>query len=287
MFRPLASLTRAALLACAIGGIAAANAQGVLRMSAIPEEAPSELLRKFTPMGKYLESQLGMKIEWTPLNDYPAVVEALASRKVDLAWLGGMTFVQLRLRTGNAIPLVQRVEDEQFVSRVIVNAAAGINTIADLKGKDFAFGSASSTSGHLMPRYYLMQNGINPAKDFNRIAFSGAHDATAAWVESGRVPAGALDTTVWDRLVRENKVDTSKVKVLYTTLGFHNYNWTVHGDMDPALVRRITDAFLRLDPANPQHKELLDLQRGSRYIPTKVENYKAIEVVGREIGIIK
>lgn len=287
MFRLLASLARAAVITCTIAGMAAANAQGVLRMSAIPEEAPSELLRKFTPMGKYLESQLGMKIEWTPLNDYPAVVEALASRKVDLAWLGGVTFVQLRLRTGNAIPLVQRVEDEKFVSRVIVNAAAGINTIADLKGKEFAFGSVSSTSGHLMPRYYLMQNGIDPAKDFKRIAFAGAHDATAAWVESGRVPAGALDTTVWDRLVREKKVDTSKVKVLYTTPGFHNYNWTVRGDIDAALVKRITDAFLRLDPANPQHKELLDLQRGSRYIPTKVENYKAIEIVGREIGIIK
>lgn len=284
---PLSSLTRAVVLSCAIGGMAAANAQGVLRMSAIPEEAPSELLRKFTPMGKYLESQLGMKIEWTPLNDYPAVVEALASRKVDLAWLGGVTFVQLRLRTGNAIPLVQRVEDERFVSRVIVNAAAGINTIADLKGKEFAFGSVSSTSGHLMPRYYLMQNGIDPAKDFKRIAFAGAHDATAAWVESGRVPAGALDTTVWDRLVREKKVDTGKVKVLYTTPGFHNYNWTVHGDMDAALVKRITEAFLRLNPANPQHKELLDLQRGSRYIRTKIENYKAIEIVGREIGIIK
>lgn len=287
MSSPLALLTRAAVLACSIGGMAAAHAQGVLRMSAIPEEAPAELLRKFTPMGKYLESQLGMKIEWTPLNDYPAVVEALAAKKVDLAWLGGVTFVQVRLRTGNAIPLVQRVEDEQFVSRVIVNTAAGINKIADLKGREFAFGSASSTSGHLMPRYYLMQNGIDPAKDFKRIAFSGAHDATAAWVESGRVPAGALDTTVWDRLVREKKVDTSKVKVLYTTPGFHNYNWTVHGDMDPALRQRITDAFLKLDPANPRHKELLDLQRGSRYIPTKVENYKAIGIVGREVGIIK
>ena len=163
MLRPLRSLTRAALLACAIGGVSLVQAQGTLRISAIPEEAPTELLRKFTPMGKYLESQLGMKVDWTPLNDYPAVVEALAAGKVDLAWLGGVTFVQVRLRTGNAIPIVQRAEDEKFVSRVIVNTAAGINSIADLKGKEFAFGSASSTSGHLMPRYYLIQNGINPA----------------------------------------------------------------------------------------------------------------------------
>ncbi len=272
-----------------MGGMAAAQAQpaNLLRISAIPEEAPSELLRKFTPMGKYLEAQLGMKVEWTPLNDYPAVVEALAAKKIDLAWLGGVTFVQARLRTGNAIPIVQRAEDEKFVSRIIANTASGIRTLAHLKGKDFAFGSPSSTSGHLMPRYYLMRNGVDPAKDFRRIAFSGAHDATAAWVESGRVPAGALDTTVWDRLVKENKVDTAKVKVIYTTPSFHNYNWTVRGDLDAALVKRIIDAFLRLDPANAQHKELLDLQRASRYIATRLENYQAIEAIAREVGIIK
>lgn len=281
------SLTRLALLACAIGGASLAQAQGSLKVSAIPDESPTVLLRNFAPLGKYLERETGMKMDWTPVNDYPAVVEGIAARKIDMAWLGGVTFVQLRIRTGTAIPIVQREEDEKFASKVIASTSAGINSLADLKGKNFAFGSASSTSGHLMPRYFLKQNRIDPERDFKRIAFSGAHDATAAWVESGRVEAGALNASVWERLIEQRKVDTTKVKVIYTTPPYFDYNWTVRGDLDPALVKKLTDAFLRLSRANPEHKEILDLQRATRFVPTRVENYKSIEAVGRETGIIK
>ncbi len=287
MFRPLRSLTRAAVLACAIGGVPLACAQAALKVSGIPDESPTVLQRKFAPLGKYLEEQLGRKIEWTPVNDYPAVVEALAARKIDMAWLGGVTFVQARARTGTAIPIVQREEDEKFTSKIIVSASAGINSLADLKGRNFAFGSPSSTSGHLMPRYFLKQNQIEPERDFKRIAFSGAHDATAAWVESGRVAAGALNASVWDSLIEQRKVDPSKVKVLYTTPPYYDYNWTVRGDLDPAIVVKLTDAFLALERSNPRHREILDLQRATRFIPTRVENYRNIEAVGRETGIIK
>jgi len=281
------SLTRIAILACAIGSASLAQAQGSLKVSAIPDESPTVLLRNFTPLGKYLEREIGMKTDWTPVNDYPAVVEGMAARKIDLAWLGGVTFVQVRSRTGTAIPIVQREEDEKFTSKIIASTSAGINSLADLKGKNFAFGSASSTSGHLMPRYFLKQNRIEPERDFKRIAFSGAHDATAAWVESGRVEGGALNASVWDKLVEQRKVDTAKVKVIYTTPPYFDYNWTVRGDLDPALVKRLAEAFLKLNRSNPEHREILDLQRATRFVPTKVENYKSIEAVGRETGIIK
>lgn len=281
------SLSRAALLVCAVGGLSLAQAQPVLRVSAIPDESPTELLRKFTPLGKHLEQNTGMKINWTPVNDYPAVVEGLAAGKIDLAWLGGVTFIQARLRTGNAIPIVQRAEDARFTSKIIASTSARINSLADLKGKNFAFGSVASTSGHLMPRHYMKQNGIDAAKDLKRIAFSGAHDATASWVESGRVEAGALNASVWDKLVAARKVDVSKVKVIYTTPPYYDYNWTVRGNLDPLIVKKLTDAFLKLDPANPAHKEILDLQRASRFIATRAENYRSIEAIGRDVGVIK
>ncbi len=287
MFRPLRSLTRAVVLACTIGGVSLAYAQAALKVSGIPDESPTVLQRKFAPLGKYLEEQIGRKIEWTPVNDYAAVVEALAARKIDMAWLGGVTLVQARLRTGTAIPIVQREEDEKFTSKIIVNASAGINALADLKGRNFVFGSPSSTSGHLMPRYFLKQNQIEPERDFKRIAFSGSHDATAAWVESGRVAAGALNASVWDSLIEQRKVDPSKVKVLYTTPPYYDYNWTVRGDLDPAIVSKLTGAFLALERSNPRHREILDLQRATRFIPTRIENYRNIEAVGRETGIIK
>ena len=262
-------------------------AQATLKISAIPDEAPTELQRKFSKVAAYLEKEVGLKIEYTAVTDYAAVVEALAARKIDLAWLGGFTFVQARLRTGNAIPIVQRVEDEKFTSKFIANVASGIKSLADLKGKNFSFGSVSSTSGHLMPRYFLLEQKINPEKDFKRVAFSGAHDATALQVESGKIDAGVLNASVWDKLVQEKKVDLKKVIVIWTTPPYYDYNWTVRGDLDPALVRKLTDAFLKLDPKNPTHKELLDLQRASRFIPTRPENYKGIEAAARSAGLLK
>ena len=281
-------MSRRLLLAlCAAFVSSLAFAQSTLRVSAIPDEAPTELQRKFAPLAAYLERETGMKVHFIPVTDYAAVVEGLASRKLDLAWLGGFTFVQARLRTGNAIPIAQRVEDEKFTSKFIANAASGVRGLADLKGRNFTFGAVSSTSGHLMPRYFLLQNNINPEKDFKRVAFSGAHDATALQVESGKVEGGVLNASVWERLVAEKKVDTSKVKVIWTTPSYYDYNWTVRGDLDPALVKKLTDAFLKLDPKDKRHKEILDLQRATRFIATSPDNYKGIEAAARSAGLLK
>ena len=280
-----AALAAACLTAVPVG--TAYSQTQVLRVSAIPDEAPTELLRKFKPLGAYLEEEVGMKVAWTPVNDYPAVVEGLAARKIDLAWLGGFTFVQLRLRTGNAIPIAQRAEDEKFISRYIVPANSSARTLQDLKGKTFAFGSPASTSGHLMPRFFLLKEGIDPDKDFSRIAFSGAHDATVAFVASGRAEGGVLNALVYDRLIEKGDANAKAVKVIATTPPYYDYNWTVRGDLDPALVKKLTGAFLKLDPANPAHKEIMDLQRASKFIPTKPENYKGIEEAARSAGLLK
>ncbi len=266
---------------------AAAQAQQVLRVTTIPEEAASEQVRKFTPLADYLTKQLGMKVEFTPVSDYPAAVEALVNKKVELVWFGGFTFVQAQIRSGGkVIPLAQREEDSQFRSVFIAKTDSGIKTLADMKGKQISFGSQSSTSGHLMPRSNLLDAGINPEKDFRRIAYSGAHDATIASVVSGKVDAAALDITVWRKFVGENKVDTKAVDVFFTTPPYYNYNWSVHADMPAALRERIEKALLAIDPATPEGAEILKLARATRYIPTKAENYKGLENAGRSAGLI-
>jgi phosphonate transport system substrate-binding protein len=279
------------LLVITVFGLAfpqGAAAQGVLKVSAIPDEAPTELQRKFKPLGEYLARETGMKVEFTPVTDYAAVVESLATKKLDLAWLGGFTFVQAKLRTnGSAIPLVQRAEDEKFTSRFIVPIGSGARTLADLKGKSFAFGSPASTSGHLMPRFFLLQAGINPDKDFRNVAFSGAHDATVAFVAGGKAEAGVLNASVWDKLVEAKNPNALKVRVLATTPPYFDYNWTVRGDLDPALVKKLSAAFLKLDPGNPAHKTILELQRASKFIPTKASNYDGIENAAKSAGLIK
>jgi phosphonate transport system substrate-binding protein len=273
------------LLVCALPGLAAA--QQVFRVTTIPEEAATEQVRKFTPIAAYLEKKLGMKVEFTPVSDYPAAVEALVNRKVDLAWLGGFTYVQAKIRSGNkVVPIAQREEDTRFQSVFIAKTDSGIRALKDLAGKQVSFGSQSSTSGHLMPRHFLLEAGLNPEKDFRRIAYSGAHDATIASVVSGKVDAAALDITVWRKFVAEGKVDTKAVDVFFTTPGFYNYNWSVHAEMPAELREKVRRALLELDPATPEGREILQLNRATRYIPTSPDNYKGIEAAGRSAGLI-
>jgi phosphonate transport system substrate-binding protein len=275
-------------LSLAVAALATVSfAQTTLKVSAIPDENPTELQRKFTPLGKYLESKTGMKVEFIPVTDYAATVEGLAAGKIDMVWYGGFTFVQAYLRSNKtAIPLVQRAEDEQFKS-VFITTNPEIKTLADLKDKTFTFGSASSTSGHLMPRSFMLQAGIDPDKTLKRVAFSGAHDATALQVAGGKVDAGALNISVWEKMVAEKKVDTAQVRVFYTTPPYFDYNWTVRGDLDPALVGKLRQAFLDLDPKNPEHAEILKLQRAAKFVPTKVENYAGIETAAKSAGLLK
>ncbi len=282
------SRTFRALMTCSVvlfGGLS--HAQQVFKVTTIPEEAATEQVRKFAPLANYLEKTLGVKVEFTPVSDYPAAVESLVNRKVDLVWFGGFTHVQASLRSGGKIvPLAQREEDTKFQSVFIAKTDSGIKSLADMKGKQVSFGSQSSTSGHLMPRSFLLQANINPEKDFRRIAYSGAHDATIASVVSGKVDAAALDITVWKKFVSENKVDTKAVDVFFTTAPYFNYNWSVHADMPAAMQEKVKAALLGLNPANSEHAEILRLNRATRYVPTSPENYKGLESAARSAGLL-
>jgi phosphonate transport system substrate-binding protein len=265
-----------------------ALAQQVLRVTTIPEEAATEQVRKFGPLTKYLERTVGMKVEFVPVNDYPAAVEALVNKQVELVWFGGFTHVQAQIRSGGKIiAIAQREEDTKFRSVFITQKSSGITKLSDLKGKQFSFGSQSSTSGSLMPRSFLLEAGIDPERDFKRVAYSGAHDATIASVVSGRVDAAALDITVWNKFVSEKKVDLAKVDVFYTTEPYFNYNWSVHADMPAALREKIKSALLSLRMDTPEGREILTLNRATRYIETKPENYKGLERAGKSAGLIK
>ena len=281
------SRTFRTLFTCALvafGGLS--HAQQVFRVTAIPDESPTELARKAAPLMKYLEAKLGVKVEYTPVTDYAASVEALVNRKVDMAWFGGFTFVQANVRSkGKVIPIVQRAEDEKFRS-VFITSDPSIKSLADLKGKDVSFGSQSSTSGHLMPRSFLLQAGMNPDKDFRRVAFSGAHDATIAAVASGKVQAGALNISVWEKIVSDEKVDTNRVRAFYTTPPYFDYNWTVHADMPAAQREKLTQALLALSRDTAEGKAVLELQRATRFVPTRADNYKGIEAAARSAGLL-
>jgi phosphonate transport system substrate-binding protein len=258
-----------------------------LRISAIPDENPQEMLRIYTPFADYLSKEIGMPVKFTPVVDYAATVEGLAANRLEMVWYGGLTSVQAAKQAKGARRIIMRKEDAQFKSHFITRNDTGIKDLKDLKGKTFAFGSVSSTSGHLMPRYFLIKGGINPEKDFSKFSFSGAHDATAAWVEAGQVHAGALNFLVWDKLVETKKVDTSKVVIFWTTPPYVDYVWTVRAGVDKGTVDKISKAFLKLDYNKPDDKKLLDLHRTKGYIAAKDADWKSIEEAAIAAGLLK
>lgn len=259
-----------------------------VRVTGIPDENPTELAREYEPMVKLLSSNLGVDVEYIPVTDYGAAVQALAANKVDFAWLGGFTHVQAR-NMGEVVPLVMRDIDREFHSVFIASTESGIADVAGVKGKKFAFGSKSSTSGHLMPRHFLLtEYRIDPDQDFDGSpVFSGAHDATARLVESGKVAAGALNMQVWERMVKKGEVDTAKVKVIWKTPPYVDYVWTARSAVPEAVREKFATTFLELDASNPEHDKVLDRMGAKKYVRASASDFDAIETVAKAIGMLK
>jgi phosphonate transport system substrate-binding protein len=286
--RALQGVAVAWLIGAGVAGAALAQTPQALRVTIVPGESPTELARKFVPFGRYLEKELGMKVEWTPTTDYDAVVDGLVHRTIDLALVGGFTFVQANARTGGRIiPLIQRETDGNFRSVFIARAGSGIRRLEDLKGHSFSFGPASSTSGHLMPRMTLLNLKINPETDLGRVSYATGHDATVAAVVSGKADAGALNLQIWELLLAQKKIDTTVVSEFFRTPPYHDTSWSVHADMPVATREAIKAAFLKLDPSKPEHKEILDLQRATKFVPTRLENYNGIKAAAENAGLLK
>lgn len=255
----------------------------VLRVSYLPDESPSFMRRKFKPLTDYLEKEIEMKIEFRPMSNGDALVDALISNKLDMVWIDGANFIRAKARSnGQVIPLVQRAEDANTRS-VFITKRSDITRLEDLKGRSVSFASKTSASGSLMPRYYLLAAHLDPDTGM-KLIFSGSPDAAVAAVAGGEADAGALSSASWEKLIEQGKVDPKVVHVFYTTPGYHDYNWAVSANMDANLRLHLTDAFLKLDRNNGPDKEILDLQRATKFIPARAEDYSVIEAAARSPG---
>lgn len=260
----------------------------VLKIGAIPDQNASDLNRSFGAMAEYLSEKTGLEVEYVPSVDYAALITAFQRGEIQLGWFGGLTGVQVRNVVPEAEAIVQRPRDEQFHSVFIAQKDLQIDSLEDLKGLSFTFGSESSTSGHLMPRYFMDEAGINPDKDLDGMPnYSGSHDKTYKLVESGAFQTGALNEAVWETAVAEGKVDLNKVKVFYTTPPYYDYHWVV-GNVDEVYGEGTKDKLKQaLLSMNEEQKDILGLFATDKFIETKNENYAAIEKVAKELGIIK
>lgn len=285
------------LASCASAAAPAAESTKPFVIGAIPDQNPEVLQRLYGKVADYLEAELGVPVEYKPVTDYAASVTAFRVGDLDMVWFGGLTGVQARLQVDGAQAIAQRSIDEAFHSVFIANKASGITPIEDvsglaqLKGHTFTFGSESSTSGRLMPQYFLGQGGVTLDDFTGEAGFSGSHDTTIQLVEAGSYDAGALNESVWNQRVEAGEVDLDKVEVIWRTPPYHDYHWVIRPDLTERygedFIDKVTQAFLKLDSSDPKQKEILDLFGADSFIATTNDNYQQIEAVGREIGQIQ
>lgn len=266
-------------------------------IGAIPDQDPELLQRRFGLLADYLSEELDVPIEYIPVTDYAASVTAFRVGDLDMVWFGGLTGVQARLQVDDAQAILQRDIDEQFHSVFIANTDSGITPIDDisglsqLEGHSFTFGSESSTSGRLMPQYYLGEAGVELSEFKGEAGFSGSHNTTIELVEAGSFEAGVLNEQVWLSSVESGDVDLDRVQVIWRTPAYYDYHWVIRPDVveryGEEFVDLVTQSFTQLEINNPDHKEILDLFSAEKFILTENGNYIQIESVGREIGLIK
>ena len=263
----------------------------VFTVAGIPDQNSSDLARRYKIFTNYLSQTLQQEVKYVPTVNYSATVTGFRQGEIHMAWFGGLTGVMARMHVPNALAIAQRPADEKFHSIFIVNrnVSIGKGGLSKLNGLTFTFGDELSTSGHLMPRYFLLEAGLNPDEDFgSQPSYSGSHDKTWKLVESGAFDAGVLNENVWRSAVRLGKVNLSKVEVFSKTPPYHDYNWTIRGDLDEkfglGFTQTLKDALFNLGDNNA---EILHMFSTDSFIETRNTNYDVIEDIAISVGIIE
>ena len=273
--------------------------EGTLRIGAIPDQDPEILQRTYDSVADHVEAAMpGVTVEYVPVTDYEGAVTGFRVGDLDVVWFGGLTGVQARLEVEDAQALVQRDIDEAFTTVFIASVDSGLGPIADvdgltaLSGHSLTFGSESSTSGRLMPQYFLIEAGVDVDTDLSgQVGYSGSHDATIEVVSAGTYEVGALNSQVWDDRSAEGVVDGEKVTEIFRTPPYYDYHWVGRPDIDERLGDGATEAFvdalLALDADDPDDAAILELFGAGSFIRTENGNYDAIEAVARDVGLIR
>lgn len=280
---------------CSTGGTGSDGTGETLRISAIPDQDPDVLTEREESLAEHLSETLGQAVEYVPVPDYTASVSLFASGDLDLVFYGGLTGVQARLQAPESAVIAQRDIDEVFTSIFIANAEAGLNPLDGVEGLEalagtrFTFGSETSTSGRLMPSYFLSRAGVGEDDFDGEVGFSGSHDTTLELVTSGSYQAGVLNSQVWDSAVADGAVDPAQVVKLLESPEYHDYHWLLRADAEDrfgeGFTQRLTDALLTLHETEGG-PAVLEQYGCERLIPSEAANYTEIEEVARELGLI-
>ena len=231
----------------------AAEAPKILRIGAIPAEDAQKTRDAYGPLVKYLEKKTGMKVELFVATDYSGVIEAMRSKKLDVAMFGPFSYV---LAADKADAEAFAIENRKgsgttYKSLVVTHPDSGINNIQDLKGRTYAFVDPASTSGNLIPRSFFKKNNIDPEKDFKSIIYAGGHDAVALAVKNRKVEAGSMDDITYGNMKAKDLVGDQNIKIIFQSDPIPGSPWAYRKDLSPELKTKLRDAFLSMDKEDP------------------------------------
>ena len=254
-----------------------------VRIGVLPDESNDALRERYTPLFEFLSLETGFAHELIIPDSYDDLLTKFGAGQIDLAYFGGVTFVKASSDYG-AIPLAMRDVDSRFTSVFIVHGDSKFD-MQDLQGKNLAFGSKLSTSGHLMPRFFLQsEHEITPEDHFNSVRYSGKHDRTAYWVRDGEVDVGAANAEVVRKMFKDGRLQPGDVRIIWTTPPYADYVWAVHPSVPESLRQEIQRAFLKLSADDPQHEMLLSNLGANGFYPASAKNFSVLTRVLPSMG---
>ncbi len=265
----------------------------VLRFTGIPNDNTTELKAKYTPLADHLSKQLGIKVEYVPSADYNASVDAFKNGDILLCWFGGYTGLQARNAVPGARVIACGKNDKTFHSYFVANKSLGIEKSAEfpmaLKGRKFTFGSASSTSGRLMPEYFIRKlAGMSPKEFFGaEMSNQTSHDKTAKLVEAGTYEAGAMDYATYDRMVKEQKLDPDLCRIVWVSPEYPDYHFCAHPLVDQLFGAGFTDKLQEVLVAIQDPALLAGMNRPEGLIPAKNEDFDTLRTAALEAGLVR
>ncbi len=263
--------------------------QASFSFTAIPDQDATQLKKRFDKVAQYLTQQLGFKVNYVPVKSYAAAITAFRNNQVQLAWFGGLSGVKARQLVPNSQAIAQGFEDQSFVSYFIAHNTTGLQASDEfpkgIKNKTFTFGSKGSTSGRLMPEYYIRENLAAPKDAFRKVGFSGDHSRTIALVQAGSYEIGAVNYKVWDKMLSEGKIDQNKVSIIWKTPSYPDYQWSVRGDVDRVFGKGTTNK-VQWSLLNMKDEALLNSFPRQSFILATNQDYAPIKKTAQAIGLM-
>ena len=272
------------LFGCSGEDVDRAAVSGRITVAVLPDQSKDALLARHGSLLDYLADTTSLDFELLIPLDYADLVDQFDAGHIDLAWFGGLTFIRAHEKS-QAVPLAFRDVDSRFTSCYLVRGSDTRSTIQEFAGEEFSFGPPLSTSGHLMPRYFLERDGLYPEQFFAATRHSSAHDQTARWVRDGTVGLGVASCIIVQSMLEHGSLSSDDIRIIETTPPYSNYVWAVKQTMAENTKTKLLDAFLALDASDPDNRAILRAQRANAYLPASPDNFVLVRRAAKLSGV--